>query len=283
MITGPDRVPSAIPAAGLRCRAEIGPLAVRVYTGDMPQINDLVERAKELRCMYEVNAAVSDRAAAPAAVFLRVLSVVPDGWQRPETAGARIQYLGRSYVGPGFTDLGASIRAPLRLFNVEVGHIEVSDTALVEPAVPTFLPEEQELLNTIAMRIGEYLEWKHTQLLGERLSVAGEPWRWRQTYVEALVAALDRERFGVGRVFLGGSTESGEAGPGSDVDLYVEHFGSSEQRSDLGLWLDGWSRCLAELAYQQTGYRFPGGLLDVHFLDATRTFRIASELREVGV
>ena len=248
----------------------------------MPHVADLIERAKELRCLYEVNAAVSDRGESPSAVFLRVLSAIPDGWQRPETTGARIEYLGRSYVGPGHTRLGAKISAPLRLFNTQVGHIEVSDTAEVEAGVPVFLAEEQQLLQTIATRLGEYLEWKHTQLLGERLSVAGEHWRWRQRYVEALVGALDRERFGVTRVFLGGSTESGEAGPGSDIDLFVEMSGGPEQQRELGLWLDGWSGCLAELAYQQTGYRAPGGLLDVHFLDAAGVRRMAGELREVN-
>jgi hypothetical protein len=241
----------------------------------------LQERAKELRCLYEVNAAVSDRAARPSAVFLRVLSAIPEGWQRPESAGARIEYLGRSYVGPGFTSLGQRISAALKLFGVRVGHVEVSESAALEPGAEAFLAEERQLLETIAMRLGEYLEWKHTQLLGERLSQAGEHWRWRQAYVEALVAALDGERFGVRRVFLGGSTESGEAGPGSDVDLFVEHSGTEVQRHELGLWLEGWSACLAEIAYQQTGYRMPGGLLDVHFLDAASAQRLALELREV--
>lgn len=253
-----------------------------LYTGRMIQVTALQERAKELRCLYEVNAAVSDRAEPPSAVFLRVVSVIPDGWQRPASAGARIEYLGRSYVGPGFTSLGEKIQAPLRLFQVPVGHIEVSDSAQLEAGQAAFLPEEQQLLETIAQRLGEYLEWKHTQLLGERLSAAGEHWRWRQTYVEALVAALDRARFGVGRVFLGGSTESGQAGPGSDVDLFIEHRGTAAQRQELGLWLDGWSRCLAEIAFQQTGYRLAGGLLDVHYLDAASALRLAGELREVG-
>jgi hypothetical protein len=248
----------------------------------MTQVTALQERAKELRCLYQVNAAVSERGEPPSAVFLRVVSIIPDGWQRPASAGARIEYLGRSYVGPGFTNLGAKIRAPLRLFQVPVGQIEVSDSAQPVEGEVTFLAEEQLLLETIAQRLGEYLEWKHTQLLGERLSVAGEHWRWRESYVEALVAALDRARFGVGRVFLGGSTESGQAGPGSDVDLFVEHTGTAAERNDLGLWLDGWSRCLAEIAFQQTGYRLPGGLLDVHYLDRSSALRLAGELREVG-
>jgi len=245
----------------------------------MSELTSLKERAKELRCLYEVNAAVSERGEAPPTVFLRVLSVVPAGWQRPESTGAHIEYLGRSYVGPGYTSLGQKLRAPLRLWNVEVGYIEVSDVTARDGEADVFLPEEHELLRTIAMRLGEYLEWKHTQLLGERLPAAGEHWRWRQKYVEAMVAALDHARFGVARVHLGGSTETGEAGPGSDIDLFVEFTGSEAQRHDLELWLEGWSGCLAELAFQQTGHRPATGMLDVHYLAPAEVARQEGPLR----
>jgi len=36
-------------------------------------------------------------------------------------------------------------------------------------------------------------------------------------------------------------------------------------RQALELWLDGWSRCLAEMNYLRTGY-FSEGLLDVHLV-----------------
>ncbi len=247
----------------------------------MNDMDALRERAKELRCIYRVNEAVLDRSAPPGAVFLSVLSLIPDGWQRPETTGARIEYLGRSYVGHGYTSLGDKISAPIRLWQTDVGFIEVSDTFDGGPGGDTFLKEEVELLDTIAKRLGEYLEWKHTQLLGQRLPAAPEHWRWRQNYIEALAASLDRPRFGVGRLFLGGSTESGEAGPGSDIDLYLEFSGTDQQRRELSLWIDGWSRCLGELAFQQTGYQISGGLIDVHFLDPVAALRMASELREI--
>jgi hypothetical protein len=247
----------------------------------MSELASLKERAKELRCLYEVNAAASERGEPPPQVFLRILSVIPDGWQRPASTGAHIQYLGRSYVGPGWTSLGQKLRAAIKLWTAQVGYIEVSDASAPEDGPDAFLPEEHKLLQTIARRIGEYLEWKHTQLLGERLPAAGEHWRWRQRYVEALARALDRPRFGVRRVFVGGSTETGEAGPGSDVDLFLELDGTEAQRDALALWLEGWSGCLAELAYQQTGYHVGPGLLDVHYVDAATVARMAGELREL--
>ena len=84
-----------------------------------------------------------------------------------------------------------------------------------------FLREEQELLDNIAHRIGEYLEWKQRELGGERLGVAPEHWRWRQRFAERIAAAIDPIRFGVEAVYLFGSTEAGDANVGSDIDLLV--------------------------------------------------------------
>ena len=46
----------------------------------------------------------------------------------------------------------------------------------------------------------------------------------------------------------------------------MSHFrGSPEQRELLNNWLDGWSLCLGETNYLQTGYK-TGRLLDVHIV-----------------
>jgi hypothetical protein len=196
-----------------------------------------------------------------------VLEAIPGGWRRPASTGARIEYLGRSFVGPGYSSSGRTIVEPIRVGGVPVGRIEVGDTAPgLDDLTDPFLAEEVELLRNIAARLGEFLEWKHTELFGERVSTA-DHWRWRQRYAESLAANLDGERFGVECVFVGGSTESGDAGPGSDIDLYVVCRGSDAQRRDLALWLEGWSLCLAEFALQQTGYTFSAGILNVHWLE----------------
>ncbi len=88
-------------------------------------------------------------------------------------------------------------------------------------------------------------------------------WRWRLSMAEQVAASLDPDRFGVRAFYVFGSTKSGSAGPGSDIDVLVHFVGNESQRRDLLLWLEGWSLCLAEMNYQRTGYRTPG-LLDVH-------------------
>ena len=76
---------------------------------------------------------------------------------------------------------------------------------------------------------------------------------------------LDRSQFGVKAFYLIGSTKNATAGPRSDIDLLLHFEGTEEQRKELMLWLEGWSRCLAEMNFLRTGYR-SDGLLDVHLI-----------------
>ncbi|MCK6486421.1 MAG: nucleotidyltransferase domain-containing protein [Phycisphaerae bacterium] len=90
-------------------------------------------------------------------------------------------------------------------------------------------------------------------------------WRWRLRMAERMAEQLDGETFGVAGLYVFGSTETGAAGPGSDIDLLVHFRGTPEQRAALERWLEGWSLCLAEMNFLRTGYR-SNGLLDVHFV-----------------
>ena len=78
--------------------------------------------------------------------------------------------------------------------------------------------------------MGEYLEWKRRELGSERLGAAPEHWRWSQRFAERLATAIDPARFGVEDVFLYGSSELGNAGVGSDIDLIVVCSGSEQRR-----------------------------------------------------
>jgi hypothetical protein len=92
-----------------------------------------------------------------------------------------------------------------------------------------------------------------------------EHWRWREFMAERMAGALDRGRFGVQQLYVFGSTKNGTAGPASDIDILVHFRGGKTERTALDLWLDGWSRCLAEINYLRTGYH-SDGLLDVHIV-----------------
>ncbi len=93
----------------------------------------------------------------------------------------------------------------------------------------------------------------------------GEHWRWRFRMAQRIAAQLDPDQFGVRAFYLIGSSKNATAGPASDIDLLLHFHGTELQRQRLLLWLDGWSRCLAEMNFLRTGYRSPG-LLDVHLI-----------------
>jgi hypothetical protein len=109
--------------------------------------------------------------------------------------------------------------------------------------------------------------------LGPPGRAGDEQWRWRFRMAERIAADLDPQQFGVKALYLIGSTKNATAGPASDIDLLIHFAGTVEQRRDLMLWLEGWSRCLAEMNFLRTGYRCDG-LLDVQFItDADITAR----------
>ena len=238
---------------------------------DVPpnEANDLWalrERAKELRCLYSVISALSRREDPPNVVFGWILEAIPPAWQYPEDTTARIEYFGRTHALSDFVDTPWRMRSPISIWRTQVGVVEVHYKREQPIAWECpFLREEQELLDNIAHRIGEYLEWKQPELGSERLGAAPEHWRWRQRFAERIAASMDSARFAVNAIYLFGSTELGNAGVGSDIDLIVVRGGDAQQKRELQSWLEGWSLCLAEISFQLYGVP-SSGLLDVKFL-----------------
>ncbi len=108
---------------------------------------------------------------------------------------------------------------------------------------------------------------------GEEPLVVREPstapsqnhWRWRMRMARRIARLLEPERFGVKAIYVFGSTKNGTAGPKSDIDLLIHVEGDEERTERLTVWLEGWSRALAEMNYLRTGYATEG-LLDVHLV-----------------
>ena len=110
-----------------------------------------------------------------------------------------------------------------------------------------------------------------------------EHWRWRLAMAERIALDADPRRFGIRGMYVFGSTKNATAGPGSDIDLLVHFDGTVDQRRALEVWLEGWSKCLAEVNYLRTG-RLSDGLLDVHVVtedDLARQTSYAAKINAV--
>jgi hypothetical protein len=122
-------------------------------------------------------------------------------------------------------------------------------------------------------------------IVDSRKAVGDQPgdgyWRWRLRMAEHIASQLDAERFGVKGIYVFGSTKNATAGPGSDIDLLVHVNGSAKQQEELNSWLEGWSLCLAEMNFTQTGYKSTG-LLDIHLVTDEDIERKTSYAVKIG-
>ncbi len=111
----------------------------------------------------------------------------------------------------------------------------------------------------------QVLEERPAPRPGRAAVVQERHWFWRLRMAEKIAAEVDAEALGVVALYVFGSAKNASAGPGSDIDLLIHVRQNPRQRAELLAWLDGWSRCLAEMNYLETGIRSKG-LLDVHLI-----------------
>jgi predicted nucleotidyltransferase len=247
------------------------------------QLNKLNERAKELKCIYQVCAALKDESAELINVFKSVLEALPPGYQYPTVCEARIILEGKQYASVDFAETQWIQKAEIVIDNHIAGEIQVCYTQDVFETGMVFLPEEQKLLNVIADHLSRFIfhrRLKKTLEISLSAEIGAEPdgdnsllayesdehWKWRYHAAEKIASLIDFERFGVEAIYLIGSTKNGNAGPGSDIDLMFHFRGSDAQEKELKAWIEGWGLGLSEMNYLKTGYVTRGSLVDCHIL-----------------
>ncbi len=117
-------------------------------------IRELRERAKELNCLYEIEEALSCSDAPLEDIFVKITGIIPHGYQYPELARIRIQYLDYVFTSDDFLQTEWVQKAELVVLEKPIGSIEVFYTReLPNEAEGPFLKEERRLITTIAERI----------------------------------------------------------------------------------------------------------------------------------
>ena len=115
----------------------------------------LAERVKELTCLYSIATLTEGPALPLGRVLQGIADLLPPGWQHPDTAAARLELDGRSYVTPGYRAGCPSQRADLLVADVRRGVVEVIYTA-PRPTLDEgpFLQEERNLIDEVARQVG---------------------------------------------------------------------------------------------------------------------------------
>ncbi|MCU0370883.1 MAG: nucleotidyltransferase domain-containing protein, partial [Bacteroidales bacterium] len=216
-------------------------------------------------------------------VFEAVLEAIPPGYQHPTVCEARIILEGKQYSSPDFRETPWIQRAEIVIDNHVSGEIQVCYLQELSGQAPTFLPEEQKLLNVIADHLSRFIfhrRLKKTLELSLNPEAAPEQngdssllnyesdehWKWRLHVSEKIASMLDMDRMGVEAIYIIGSTKTGKAGPGSDIDLMIHFRGNPSQEIELKAWLEGWGLGMSELNFFRTGYETRGSLIDIHLI-----------------
>jgi pyruvate, water dikinase len=121
-------------------------------------LSSLNERAKELKCLYEVETLLNQGERNLVEVFQEVVAVIGPGWKYPEICHAEIEY-GDAIVRSGDFEptawlLEAEIKGHGKIFgNLHVYYMEERPEEDRGP----FLDEEVRLIRSLANRLGNYL------------------------------------------------------------------------------------------------------------------------------
>ena len=119
-------------------------------------LHQLNERAKELECLYLVKEIVHE-AENIENTFSKLVNIIPSGWQFPALCSARIFYENKVFTSDNFTESKWFQSSELCIRGHRVGAVEVHYSTETMVITTPFLPEEQQLLNTIAERIENFL------------------------------------------------------------------------------------------------------------------------------
>ena len=128
----------------------------------------LNERVKELTCLYGIAQMAGRPGARLADVLQEISEHLPDAWQYPDIATARIMLEGVSYVSPHFQESQWKQSSDIVVGGVRQGVVEIAyGEERPESDEGPFLKEERNLIDEIARQIGFIIE--REQVEGERL------------------------------------------------------------------------------------------------------------------
>jgi PAS domain S-box-containing protein len=133
----------------------------RQPTDEAPQerTDPLLERVKELGCLYAFSELLQDPALSLPAICQGVVDLIPAGWRYSESACARLILGERQYATGNFQETVWRLHSLITVHGRHVGALEVY--YLNEKPICSegpFLAEERRLLNALTGRFGKTLE-----------------------------------------------------------------------------------------------------------------------------
>lgn len=124
----------------------------------------LHERVKELTCLYGIAQIAGRPGTSLEEVLQEIVEHLPDAWQYPEIASARIIFDGVSYSAEGFLDSGPKQAADISVRGAARGTVEIVYLEQrPELDEGPFLKEERDLIDEVARQIGLIIERRQAE------------------------------------------------------------------------------------------------------------------------
>lgn len=157
-------------------------------------LHALTERAKELNCLYNVEELLKDYERGLQEVFHGVIEAVPPGWQFPDVCRCRIRYNGQDFESKDFRETPWFLTAKIKVQDAVVGSIDVFyATRMPASDSGPFLKEEGRLIETIAERLGGYIQHQNlSRFLAELQRARGSKDLQRPAEWEIAIDLLER-------------------------------------------------------------------------------------------
>lgn len=125
----------------------------------------LTERLKELNCHNHISKIMSNSAFSIDSVVEEIVQIIPDSWQFSEIAKASVKVYDKTFSTPNFKKSECFLVQYIIVNGIIIGQIEVNYPIDQLPKTEQiFLPEETNLLFSIAERLGNFIEKKEKDI-----------------------------------------------------------------------------------------------------------------------
>jgi len=230
----------------------------------MNEKKQLEERNKELNCLYKTDNLLSDEDDL-FKVFNSLCQIIADAFLFPSLARVKIRYHDLVVCSPYFITEKEFIKTNISESGKTVGEINVFYSTNPEPGIFPFLPEEQQLLDSLGKRLSDYFNIRKSScfLAKDRKNIYST---LRNDICTKAVDALDFTSFGISAIYLIGSVKSFTSGIGSDIDLIINYNGSTENFEKITIWFQAWSASVATNSDYEKSIQIDGSLFDLHFI-----------------
>ncbi|MBP7174887.1 MAG: nucleotidyltransferase domain-containing protein [Thermoclostridium sp.] len=124
-------------------------------------LSSLIEREKELNCLYMIDEIISDSNLSLSEIFSAIVKVLPLGWRFPDLCCVEIIFNNCSYQTEGFISSPIAQTCAIRTEGKTVGSIHVVYIREVPRTQEGyFLEKEHKLIGTVAERIGQMIVYR---------------------------------------------------------------------------------------------------------------------------